>query len=361
MHTSLRFFHIRGDHHDPIDHILHASWRALAPRSTRALVTAALLVPSASLTGCGGADNAAPAGQRFGSSTMAVDAAPAAEIAANYDGVEESASTADEAAGRGREGITAASRGRSLVFTGDMTAVVADTQAAIDTVSGWLVAHGGFVEQLRLAGAQGSQSAALTLRVPQAEYEALRAAVRELADEVTRDESRREDVSARRADMDARLENLRLAEEELRELLSSMRESGAEVASVLEVYRELSAYRGEIEGLEAQLATLEEQVALSTLRLQFQPAPQLAERQARRWQLGRSAHRAWVDLVDGLQAMTEALIYFGIAVLPRLAIGLGLAWLAWLALRPVLRLFRWRPRWPRRRRRAADGGDLGEP
>jgi hypothetical protein len=242
-----------------------------------------------------------------------------------------------------------------------MSIEAADTRSVLEAISAWLEQRGGFVEQSRITGAPGHESAYVTLRVPQPEYEALRDLVRERAEEVFRDESRRADVTAQRADLDARLENLRLTEQELRELLADMRENGGDTESVLAAYRELSTYRGEIESLEARLATLDEQVALSTLVLELSPVPQLAEREARRWQLARSVRSAWVDLVDGLQGMAEGLIYFLIAVLPRLLIGLFLAWLAWLALRPLLQLFRWRPSRKSRSPRSTRPVDLPKP
>ena len=332
------------------------------PRVDWSVATCWLLIPALGLAivGCRGMG---------GSSNMsASEGAPAsvaqsvAEYGYEYD--EEGESFADDVAADenvSTTGSQASTAGRSLIFTGEMSIEAADTRGVLDAVAAWLEPRGGFVEQSQITGSPGNESAYVTLRVPQPEYETLRALVRERAEEVFRDESRRADVTAQRADLDARLENLRLTEQELRELLADMRESGGDTESVLAAYRELSTYRGEIESLEARMAALDEQVALSTLVLELRPVPQLAEREARRWQLARSVRSAWVDLVDGLQGMAEGLIYFLIAVLPRLLIGLFLAWLAWLALRPLLQLFRWRPSFKSRSARSTRPVDLPKP
>ncbi len=105
-------------------------------------------------------------------------------------------------------------------------------------------------------------TAFLELRVPQAQLES---AIDQLSGLGTVDQQylTAEDVSAQLVDYEARLRNLRKAEETV---LGIMDRSG-EVSDVLQVAQELRNIRQSIEQIDGQLANLRNQVAFSTLSL----------------------------------------------------------------------------------------------
>lgn len=105
-------------------------------------------------------------------------------------------------------------------------------------------------------------TAFLELRVPQAQLES---AIEQLSELGTVDQQylTAEDVSAQLVDYEARLRNLRKAEETV---LGIMERSG-EIGDVLQVAQELRNIRQSIEQIDGQLASLRNRVAFSTLSL----------------------------------------------------------------------------------------------
>lgn len=107
----------------------------------------------------------------------------------------------------------------------------------------------------------------VTLRVSAQRLDTVMLSIREMdgVTEVLREELSAADATDRRADLDARLANERRIEVELLELID--KRPDAPLADVLRVREALSEVRLNIERLDAQRATLNERVALATLRV----------------------------------------------------------------------------------------------
>lgn len=224
---------------------------------------------------------------------------------------------------------------RRLIFTGEMRARYLDTAAAIDDLTAWAEAEGGYVESIGVTDTDSGPEGRLVLRVPSESFDAARQHVRDLADEVDSDQKQRQDVTAQYADLDARLTNLESAERELRELLEQSRERGGSTEDVLSVHREVTRVRGEIDGLRAQRDTLADQVALSTLQVWLVPVAPAATAIGAAWRPGTTARRALADLASGARHLGDLVIYLTIAIVPLFA-ALGVAaWLAWRLFRRV--------------------------
>lgn len=106
-----------------------------------------------------------------------------------------------------------------------------------------------------------------TLRVSAQRLDTVMRSIREMdgVTEVLREELSAADATDRRADLTARLANERRIEVELLELID--KRPDAPLADVLRVREALSEVRLNIERLDAQRATLNERVALATLRV----------------------------------------------------------------------------------------------
>jgi len=251
---------------------------------------------------------------------------------------------------------------RRLMFTGRIDALLDDLDKAVAETQALTEHEGGFVENM----SRGGDNAFLRLRIPQAKLAGLRAFVRELAAEVRSDTLQREDVTSQRADTAARLENLRSAERELRELLAEQRELGGDTEDVLEVFRELSDLRGRIEGLEAQLESLDEQVAYSTLEVELRAVAGGAQIGDASWNPAMTLRRAWSDFLGRARALADGLLYFVVAVLPFVVIWIAIVWLAGWAIRALWHALGLKPllvRLPlvRRRRRGSDADQDRDP
>jgi hypothetical protein len=230
---------------------------------------------------------------------------------------------------------------QKLIFEADMQLRVDDPAAAVEEARSWVEARGGFLEHSSISESGGQLYANATLRIPQEHYDDAREHLRGLAEEVLLDNSQRRDVTAQYADMQARLDNLEAAEDELRELLSTVIERGGNTEDILRVHQEITNVRGQIDSLRAQLDALSEQVALSTIRVEFSPTPVTATEIRSRWQPGQVLRTAWADLTERLQGLADFTIYFTIAVLPVVLILAGMmiaAILVFRRLRGRLRL-----------------------
>ncbi len=118
-------------------------------------------------------------------------------------------------------------------------------------------------------GSRGPATAYVTLRVPAQKLDALEAEITGLGVVLTR-ASNSNDVTEQAIDMEARLKNLRAEEARLRTFLDRTNK----VSELLEVERELSRVRGEIEAMDAQLTYLKRQAARSTLTVTLtEPGP----------------------------------------------------------------------------------------
>lgn len=134
-------------------------------------------------------------------------------------------------------------------------------------------------------------TASMQLRVPQ---QRLQAAIDDLAKlgTVQYRSLTAEDVSTQLVDLDARLRNLRKGEESV---LKIMERSGS-VGDVLKAAKELSTIRESIERIDAQLKSLRNQVAYSTISLNLEAAvsaspasePSLGVRMQESW--GQATH-----------------------------------------------------------------------
>ncbi|UYV13576.1 MAG: DUF4349 domain-containing protein [Phycisphaera sp.] len=167
---------------------------------------------------------------------------------------------------------------------------------------------GEFVEN---ASAYGDRAEA-TLRVSAQRLNAVMRSIRELdgVAEVVREELSAVDATDRQADLTARLANERRIEVELLELID--KRPDAPLADVLRVREALSEVRLNIERLDAQRSTLNERVALATLRVSIvqideeeQPEPDAS---GFLHDLGDAFTRGGQTLADSASWIVEALV-----------------------------------------------------
>lgn len=255
-----------------------------------------------------------------------------------------------ESGGDGSAAAPAAAIGRKRIRTARMDLLIEDYDQARPAIERLLARVGGVLSDASVQHYSQHRSAELTLRVPAG---ALDRALRDLRalGKVENESLATEDVTRQYVDTDARLRNLTETETRLRALLQ---DHGGELSSILEVEREITRVRGDIEALTAQLQQLDERVALSTVHLGLrEEAPDIVHEPDDMWKpLRRLGRNAWVIL----EVSVGALVAFLAAVLTMLLYALP--WLIPAALVLVLK-----PRWRRglvarlRRRRKGTGAE----
>jgi glycine cleavage system regulatory protein len=115
---------------------------------------------------------------------------------------------------------------------------------------------GGYVVTSQVSGSQNAPNASLTVRVPAAKFEEIRAQIRKLGLRVESESIEAQDVTKQYVDQEARLRNLRAEEQQYLGILRK----AANVKDTLEISEKLNETRGAIEERQAEFEALSKQV-----------------------------------------------------------------------------------------------------
>jgi Domain of unknown function (DUF4349) len=218
---------------------------------------------------------------------------------------------------------------RSIIKTGEITVEVENVPETVGEVRALALELDGFISN----SFQGEveETATLTMRIPADRFDDAIAAIHELDGEVKAEATNEEDVTAVVIDIEARLENLRAAEEEYRELL----DQAETVEDILAIQNQLFAVRGEIEAYEAQLEYYTDQVDLATLTVSIIPTPEPVELATEDFDPAIIVEEAVASLVSFGQWLVSAGIWFLIVGIPALIVFGIVAFVAWRVFRRV--------------------------
>ncbi len=161
---------------------------------------------------------------------------------------------------------------RKLIREAWLTLLVQDVPKVAQQVRQVAEEFNGYVaESSQTRKPDGSWSAILTLRIPAENYHKALSRLQQLG-QVDDLREQVQDVTEEFVDLEARLRNLKRSEQHLLELLKRT----GKVGELLQVERELSLRRQEIERLEGRLRYLSHQVGFSTIHVtlnEFRPRP----------------------------------------------------------------------------------------
>jgi hypothetical protein len=216
---------------------------------------------------------------------------------------------------------------RLVVKRAEMRVSVADPAEAMRTVVQWAESMQGYVVNSNqwnsTNNGQTYINASVMVRVPAERLDEMMQKVRDLAADpktgVLSETVTGEDVTAEYVDSQARLRNLKAAEAQLVELL----DQAPDLEYTLDIFRELTEIRSQIEVLEGRIKYLEESAALSALSVEFVAEASLQPLQIGPWKPAGVAKEAIQTLVKVAQDIGTALIKFVIIWVPfLLPIGL---------------------------------------
>ena len=205
---------------------------------------------------------------------------------------------------------------RMIIRTARLELVVADPAAALDALTKFCEARGGWVATSKQWREGEQPRASLTMRVPAADLSAALAEARKLSLRVESESVEGQDVSEEFADLASQLRNLEATENELRELLVTVRQNAKRAADILEVHQQLVAIRGQIETTRGRMNYLSQMAAMSTIHAELKTdalAKPVVEPGWRPLVVVRDAGRS---LVRALQNMTNALIWILVYLIP---------------------------------------------
>jgi Domain of unknown function (DUF4349) len=273
-----------------------------------------LLVAIVALAACGGASsgqilstvgNAVPYEGAGGGAQAAASAAPApAASAAPAAGPNDIGNLVDDA---------------KIVRTGSIELQVKDVPKAVQVARDGILAMGGYIGASQTGTLGDDPVATITYRIPVDRWEDALDLLRGLAGQTTKvlsEQTQAVEVTGAVVDLEARIRNLRASETALQDIAAK----ATRVSDVLEVQAQLTNVRGEIEQLTGQLKELTDRAAFATLTANFGTPVVAVDVAAKGWEPAKVVDEATASLVNILQALTTAGIWFVIVWVPILVV-----------------------------------------
>ncbi len=202
---------------------------------------------------------------------------------------------------------------RLIIRTADMAIVAADTEAALDQIAAMADSSGGWVVSSNVYQSTDTyKSGYITIRIPSEGFQSVLDAIAGLAVEVTSLSTSGQDVTEEYVDLSARLGNLEATAARLRQFLDESRN----VEDALAVNVELSRVEGEIESLKGRMQYLEQSSAFSSITVNVTSDELAQPIQVGGWQPSGVAKEAIEALINMLQVLANAAIWFVLCTPP---------------------------------------------
>lgn len=228
---------------------------------------------------------------------------------------------------------------RKIIYTASIELVVEDFAQAERDLLQLVKAQQGFVARSDTRGNPGSQrTGTWTVRIPVEHFEAFLEAAAQLG-QLERSNTDSQDVTEEYYDLEARLKNKRVEEARL---LQHLEKSTGKLEEILQVEKEISRVRGEIEQLQGRVQRLTNLTTLTTITVTIQERKGYVPPTAPSF--GTTVRRTFERSVLNVREFGEGFVLVAVALTP---------WLPVLAVGGVP-LWMWRRR--RARRRAAGSG-----
>ena len=202
---------------------------------------------------------------------------------------------------------------RLIIRDANLNLVVADTDAAIATITQMVEADGGWVVNSNVYQYDAdSKTGNITVRVPATGFSSAIDAMKGLAIKVESESTSGQDVTDEFVDLSLQLENLEATADRVRSFL----EDANNVEDALAVNVELSRLEGDIERIKGRRQFLSQSATFSTITVNLTPDVLSQPFEVIGWQPKGVAREAVETLIDALQGTAEFLIWLAIYVLP---------------------------------------------
>jgi len=201
-------------------------------------------------------------------------------------------------------GIAEASEERKVIRTGALALIVLRPAEQVERIAQIAQAHGGYVSQSQVSGEREKEVGAITIRVPAAQFDAVRKELKGLAKSVDEESTTADDVTMRVAENEATLRNYRAEEASYIEI---MKRSG-KISDTLEVAQELADVRGRIERLAAEIRTMNLQSEMTAVTVSLRAEPVIVT--GSEWRPLYELKLAWNDGLEALADYASAMMAF---------------------------------------------------
>lgn len=252
------------------------------------------------------------------SSATAADMETAEEAAYDADGAYlsddiysvDSAEVTDDVAEDGAATPQVEDTSRKLIKNVNLSVETETFEELLATITEKTESFSGYIEESYTYNGsnyygRGTRNASMTVRIPAQQLDAFLSSVSEVSNVISRNDSV-SDVTLQYVDMESHKKALTAEQDRLLELL----EQAESVEDIITIESRLSDVRYQIESMESQLRTLQNQVSYSTVYLDIQEVEKLTpvEEQTR----GEMIREGFVDSLYGVG---NGLLDFGTAVI----------------------------------------------
>ena len=223
---------------------------------------------------------------------------------------------------------------RVVLKSAQISISVAKPNDSMKAISEMATRLGGFVvnsytwKDQDYSSGRSYDKATITIRVPAETLDATLAEIRAMSatgtDGVISESQSGQDVTSEYVDSESRLRNLQAAEEQLMKLM----ENTDNLEYTMEVFRELTSVREDIEVLQGHINYLKESAALSSVAVTLVAEASLQPIEIGGWKPQGVVRESIETLVRSFQGLVDFLIRFGITCLPFLIpLGVGIYFL----------------------------------
>ncbi len=211
---------------------------------------------------------------------------------------------------------------RVVLKTAEITISVAKPHDSMKDISEMANRLGGFVvnsytwKDEDYSSGRSYDRATITIRVPAEKLDSTLAEIRAMSangtEGVISESQSGQDVTSDFVDSQSRLRNLEAAEAQLVELM----ENTTDLSNTMEVFRELTNIRGQIEVLQGHINYLKESAALSSIAITLVAEASMQPIEIGGWKPQGVVRESIQRLVRSFQGLVDFLIRFSIAWLP---------------------------------------------
>ncbi len=200
---------------------------------------------------------------------------------------------------------------RKIIYNATVDLVADNFATAQSGLLGLIRKHGGYLAETTIGGTPGTpRQGTWKIRIPENQFEAFMAAVVRLGElQTTHTDS--QDVTAEFYDLQARISNKQVEE---KRLLVHLQRSTAKLNEILQVEREISRVRGEIEQMQGRLRLLANMTSLTTITVTLREVKGYVAPKPTTFgsQIARTFHTSFGELRD----FGKGLVLLIVAVLP---------------------------------------------
>ena len=214
---------------------------------------------------------------------------------------------------------------RIVIKNASLSIVVEDPIDSIKTINEMAEKMGGFMvssNSYKTTTSQGIEVpiANVTIRVPAEKLDKalneIKALVEDEELDILSEDVSGQDVTSEVTDLESRLRNLQAAETQLLEIM----ENADTTEDVINIFRELTSIREEIEVIQGQVKYYRESASLSAINVYLQAKEALEPITIAGWKPGREVQKALQALVEGGKYLVNIIIWLVIFAVPLLAI-----------------------------------------